>query len=193
MDTSIENTDPGEATQNSVRSFAELDEIVRKGKATFHEVTEALTEIHDRQLYKEQYGTWANYLGKRFGISRQRAHQLMKALKWTKCQPVVDKTKSERQIRAIAESKRRSSKPAKLPNVEQPKVEPSKVDINAQFDLDTEFEAFEQTLERWEDILSRENYREALFHEDYRELRDRIVNELENIIIALEDEDEEVA
>jgi hypothetical protein len=54
---------PGEVTQNtSARTFAELDEIVIKGKATFHEVAEALTEIHDHQLFKEQYGKWASHL-----------------------------------------------------------------------------------------------------------------------------------
>ena len=54
---------PGQATQNtSARTFAELDEIVIKGKATFHEVAEALTEIHDHQLFKEQYGKWASHL-----------------------------------------------------------------------------------------------------------------------------------
>ena len=61
------------------------------------------------------------------------------------------------------------------------------------FDLDIEFKGFEETLKRWENVLSRQDYRETLFHEDYRELRDRIVSGLENIIIALEDEDEEVA
>ena len=58
------------------------------------------------------------------------------------------------------------------------------------FDLDAEFKALEQTASRWENALSRE----SLFHEDYRKLRDRnIIIELENIIIALDDEDEEVA
>jgi hypothetical protein len=66
-----------------------------------------------------------------------------------------------------------------------PKGERERVD----FDLDAEFKALEQTVNRWEHALSRE----ALFHEDYRELRERIVSQLENIIIALEDEDEEEA
>jgi chemotaxis regulatin CheY-phosphate phosphatase CheZ len=41
--------------------------------------------------------------------------------------------------------------------------------------------------------LSRQDYREALFHEDYRDLRGRIVSQLENIVSELEDEDEQVA
>jgi len=57
---------PGEVTQNtSARTFAELDEldeIVIKGKSAFHEVAEALTEIHDHKLFKEQYGKWASHL-----------------------------------------------------------------------------------------------------------------------------------
>ena len=52
MDISIERLTPAlgrkEATQNSVRCFAELDKIVRNGKATFREVAEALSEIHER-------------------------------------------------------------------------------------------------------------------------------------------------
>jgi hypothetical protein len=49
-------------------------------------------------------------------------------------------------------------------------------------------------------VLSRQDYRKALFQEDYRDLRgrivkqlDRIVSQLENIASELEDEDEEVA
>jgi DNA methylase len=54
---------PGEVTQNtSACTFAELDGIVMKGGATSHEVAEALTEIHEHQLFKEQYGTWASHL-----------------------------------------------------------------------------------------------------------------------------------
>ena len=60
MDISIKNTDTGsgsgEVTQNSVRCFAALDEIVRNGKATFREVAEALAEIHECHLYQEQHG-----------------------------------------------------------------------------------------------------------------------------------------
>ena len=80
----------------------------------------------------------------------------------------VDKTKSERQIRAeIAEIKRQSSKPAK-----QRKVEPSKVDLTAEFDLASELKTLEQTVNRLENAVSREEYRKAFVQRDCCNLLD---------------------
>jgi hypothetical protein len=82
--------------------------------------------------------------------------------------------------------RRQSSKPAK-----QAKVEPSKDDLAAEFDLDVELKALDQMVNRWENVLSREGYREALFRGDCRDLRDHIISQFENIIIALGGEDED--
>ena len=44
------------------QQFDQLDETVRRGLATFIEVGQALTEIRDRRLYREDYSTFEDYL-----------------------------------------------------------------------------------------------------------------------------------
>ena len=77
-------------------------------------------------------------------------------------------------IRAAKESAQCSigHKPAK-----QAKVEPSKDDLAAEFDLDVELKALDQMVNRWENVLSREGYLEALFRGDCRDLRDHIISQ----------------
>ena len=165
MDSEIE-TDTGPVTQNQTTlatRLGELEAIVDKGKVAFLEVGDALIEIHDRELYKERCSTWADYVKQRFGFSRQHAHRLMQAKQLAHASPMGDKPKTERQARARKHAAKKSQR--------------SKVDLVAEFHLDVELKALDQMVNRWENILSREGYREALFRGDCRDLRDHIISQ----------------
>lgn len=53
--------------------------IVRDGLQKFYEVGEALLEIRDSRLYRNDYSTFEECCSKEWGISRPRAYQLMDA------------------------------------------------------------------------------------------------------------------
>jgi hypothetical protein len=74
----------------------------------YREIGGAFTRIHDSKLWKSRgYRTWTEYLKKRHGFTRQRAHQLMKAAA-AFASTTVDVPKTERAAR-----KRLSGNPSK--------------------------------------------------------------------------------
>jgi hypothetical protein len=156
----VAESGPEEQTQTvPVRSFAELEAIVGKGLSTYREVGEALNEIHFRKLYKPEFGNFKTYLAKRWGISRAHGYRLMAAAKVATMSPTGDKPANEHQART------RKSKPNKPV---------SKV----VFDLNVEFEAFTQLVNRWENALSRE---------DYRGLLERVERYVDNLLCVKEE------
>jgi hypothetical protein len=101
-----------------VRSLAELEDIVEKGKATFLEVAAALAEIRLRKLYKPK--GWTEYLKEKFSFSRQHAHRIKQAKALADASPVGDKPRTEREARKRLGEKRlnrkQSAKPAQSSN-----------------------------------------------------------------------------
>lgn len=64
----------------SVKSeFDKWDAVVAKGLATFIEVGVALREIKEKQLYKEEYGTFEKYIQQRHEMQRRSAYRLIEA------------------------------------------------------------------------------------------------------------------
>lgn len=59
--------------------LARCEAVVARGVLTFIEVGNALMEIRDRRLYRAAHRTFAEYCAERWGMSRQRAYQLMGA------------------------------------------------------------------------------------------------------------------
>jgi hypothetical protein len=53
------------------------ESVVEKGINTVVEVGNALTEIRDQRLYREDYSTFKEYLGARWGFKLSRAYQLI--------------------------------------------------------------------------------------------------------------------
>lgn len=66
-------------TTTEQQDFARLDDVVRRGLATFVEVGQALAEISSRKLYREHHATFAAYLQHEHGLSRSRGYQLIEA------------------------------------------------------------------------------------------------------------------
>lgn len=59
--------------------LSECEGIIERGLSTFVEVGNALLEIRDSRLYRESHATFEEYCRKRWGMARQRAHQLIGA------------------------------------------------------------------------------------------------------------------
>jgi hypothetical protein len=62
------------------RSLSELEKVIERGVRTFIEVGEALLEIRERRLYREQgFGTFEDYCEKRWGWHRRYGDRLIDA------------------------------------------------------------------------------------------------------------------
>jgi N6-adenosine-specific RNA methylase IME4 len=57
--------------------LAENERIIERGLKTFYEVGNALIQIRDSRLYREQYSTFEEYCQGRWQLERRRAYQLM--------------------------------------------------------------------------------------------------------------------
>lgn len=94
-------------TELSTLQLPELEKIIDRGLASFIEVGNALIEIRDAKMYGSEYATFDEYVDKRFGLTRQRAYQLIDATKTvTEMSTVVGAEllpTNERQARALAE------------------------------------------------------------------------------------------
>lgn len=77
------NTDTGEiiepltAVERSTLTHAEAK--IERGLSSFIEVGEALAEVRDSRLYREEYGTFEAYCRERWGITDRRARQMIDA------------------------------------------------------------------------------------------------------------------
>ncbi len=56
-----------------------LEETVERGRQTFIEVGNALSEIRESRLYRETHKTFESYCQDRWGWSRVQAHHFIKA------------------------------------------------------------------------------------------------------------------
>lgn len=85
------------------QSLGELEGIIQNHFCTFfYEVGCALAQIRDSELYKETYTTFEDYCKERWGMSRQRAYQLIKAAEvYDNLSTAVDKPINEAQIRPL--------------------------------------------------------------------------------------------
>jgi hypothetical protein len=57
--------------------LAELEQAIERGLQTFVEVGEALREIRDSRLYRQDFGSFEGYCRERWGFSRPRAYELI--------------------------------------------------------------------------------------------------------------------
>jgi len=84
------------------RDFVRLEKIVERGLNTFLEVGNALTEIHDRRLYRCEYKTFEAYCRDKWKMDRTYAHRIMAAAETVEMLPMGNKPTSERQARPLA-------------------------------------------------------------------------------------------
>ena len=57
----------------------QLEETIRQGLNTFVDVGNALLEIRDKRLYRQEYSTFEEYCREQWNMERRRAYQLMDA------------------------------------------------------------------------------------------------------------------
>lgn len=90
-------------TLAEINRLGELEQVVETGLTVFVKVGNALLEIRDSRLYRQQFPTFEAYCRERWGLSRPRAYQLLEAAAVVgnlNCLPMVD-TISERQARPL--------------------------------------------------------------------------------------------
>lgn len=88
-----------------IRRFKALKEIVIKHATG---IGSALIEIRDDKLYRDDYGTWEEFLEKEFGISRSYFHRILE-FEEIKMLPIGNKIANEaqaREIKKVPENKR---------------------------------------------------------------------------------------
>lgn len=59
--------------------LSELEQVIQKGKDTFVEVGNALGEIRDARIYRDDFKSFEEYCKTRWGFSRQNAHEMIVA------------------------------------------------------------------------------------------------------------------
>ena len=70
----------GEAlTLAEISRFHELEQVVETGLTVFVKVGNALLEIRDSHLYRQQFPTFEAYCRERWGMARRTAYQLIDA------------------------------------------------------------------------------------------------------------------
>lgn len=83
-------------------SLAELEDIIQKHLSDFYDVGIALMQIRDGQFYRENYSTFEAYCRAKWGMSKPRAYQLIKAAGvQDNLSTIVDKPINEAQIRPL--------------------------------------------------------------------------------------------
>jgi len=86
--------------------FCRCEEIVEEGMPTFVEVGNALLEIRDSRLYRQDYSTFEEYCGKRWKMSGSHAHRLVDAARVVanlSDSPTGELPTSERQVRPLTQ------------------------------------------------------------------------------------------
>jgi hypothetical protein len=61
------------------RTLAECETVIERALASFVDVGEALNEINESELYRQQFTTFEDYCQQRWGFVARRAYQLIKA------------------------------------------------------------------------------------------------------------------
>ena len=150
--------EPSISAADSQPTLHDLEGIIEEGearrKASYRETGKALYAIKSRGLFKKTHWTWQDYVMKRWGFSRQRAHQLMQAWLEAEMSTALDIAKTEREARRRRQGKstRASSKTVSLSDA-------------IVKDLEAELEAFQPQMSRWQKILSREHFTGQLLSE----------------------------
>jgi hypothetical protein len=81
-----------------------LEGIIARGLPSYDAVSTALFEIHQRKLYVKLYGSFREYIGRRWHFSRARAYQILHFARLKQLSTVVvgkGAPKNERQARAL--------------------------------------------------------------------------------------------
>jgi hypothetical protein len=93
--------EPSISAADSQPTLHDLEGIIEEGearrKASYRETGKALYAIKSRGLFKKTHWTWQDYVMKRWGFSRQRAHQLMQAWLEAEMSTTLDIAKTERE------------------------------------------------------------------------------------------------
>ena len=105
----------GQLTITEAKRLSEYEFTIRNGLNSWMAVSNAMIQVHDKQLYREKAETFEAYCKEEFGLSRQRVYQLIESGKAANVvaslvdkrvdslSTMVDKTPpSERAIRELA-------------------------------------------------------------------------------------------
>lgn len=68
-----------ELTTTEAQELAQHEQTIERGLTTFVDVGLALLAIRDARLYRLEHDTFEDYCRERWGMARQRAHQLIEA------------------------------------------------------------------------------------------------------------------
>lgn len=75
----VEDASSCALSEEGKKTLADCEKKITKGLATFVEVGFALAVILTNKLFRPLYKSWEEYLDKRWGFTKQRAHQYMQA------------------------------------------------------------------------------------------------------------------
>lgn len=90
-------------TETETSKLADLEQVIERGKNTFVEVGNALSEIRDSRIYRATHATFEAYCKDRWGWSRPKAYQMIEAAAVAgNLSTMVDVPTSERQARPLA-------------------------------------------------------------------------------------------
>jgi hypothetical protein len=78
---SDDRTDLAPLTRGEQRALVDCEAVIERGLKSFRKVALALQQIRDRKLYRDQYGTFDEYVRERWGFSDSRARQYIAAAK----------------------------------------------------------------------------------------------------------------
>jgi hypothetical protein len=67
----------GQKKIQPISRLEELEVVIGRGKQSWIEVGEALTEVRDKELYKERYGSFNEYCELRWGFKKRYASYLI--------------------------------------------------------------------------------------------------------------------
>lgn len=87
-------------SKTGARMLAKAEVVIERGLSTFLQVGDALANINDGRLYREEYDTFEAYCRGRWAMSARRARQLMDAAQMGTMVPISN----ERQARALKEA-----------------------------------------------------------------------------------------
>lgn len=96
-------------TKSEQAELARLCKVVDEGLSSFLAVGTALVEINEKRLYRQSHETFEAFVRERWGITRQRAYQLMEAAEIKSemstsglHQEIAGEITSERQLRELS-------------------------------------------------------------------------------------------
>ncbi len=96
-----EDYDPARLEVYDRDALAECETVIERGLETFYAIGRSLLTIRDRRLYREQYGTFEDYLRDRWGIDRTYANRLIQSAKVVETLPIGNTPTSEAQSREL--------------------------------------------------------------------------------------------